>query len=219
MKKTDKQTFSIGGLTALIASLCCIGPLVLIMLGLGTASTALSIGSKKPYFLVFGLIFFVVSLFMFVRYRRKNICEGCSTKEQEHKRIINTVLVAFITFIVLYALLVYAIVPKLAPIVYKNVEKETNKIVSVENLRYTALAIDGMWCAGCAVAAENAIKRKTGVIDAKVGLKENLEGMGEVIYNPKQINLEEIIKAVEPYNAKVTNDVQTTTLELKNLAK
>lgn len=214
-----KETIGIGSSAALVTSLCCIGPLVLITLGLGTASNALSIGSKKPYFLVLGLIFFAVSLFLFIRYRRKNICEDCSTSKQERQRIINTVLVTLITFIIFYALLVYAVVPRLAPIVYKSGGEETSSVPSLENLRQATLVIDGMTCAGCAVAAENALKEKAGVINAKVKFKENLVGIGEVIYNPKQVGLEEITKAVEPYKAKVINDVQTATLELKDLPK
>lgn len=81
------------------------------------------------------------------------------------------------------------------------------------------MMIDGMWCAGCAVAAENALNEKTGVVNAKVGFKENLEGIGEVIYDSKQINLEEIVKAVEPYKANVVSDKQTTSTDLKDLPK
>lgn len=119
MKKTDKETIGVGVVAAIVASLCCIGPLILIALGLGTASTALSIGSQKPYFLALGLLFFVISLFLFIKYRRKNICEGCTTKEQERKRIINTILIAFVALVILYILLIYIITPWLAPIVYK----------------------------------------------------------------------------------------------------
>lgn len=119
MKKTEKESIGVGIGSAFIASLCCIGPLILITLGLGTASTALSIGAQKPYFLVLGLAFFVISLFLFIKYKRKNICEGCTTKEQERKRIINVILIALISFIILYVLFIYIIVPWLAPIVYK----------------------------------------------------------------------------------------------------
>lgn len=119
MKKTDKETIGVGITAAFVASLCCIGPLILIALGLGTASTALSIGAQKPYFLVLGLLFFAVSIFLFIKYRRKSICEGCTTKEQERKRIIDTVLIAFIALVILYVLLIYVITPWLAPIVYK----------------------------------------------------------------------------------------------------
>lgn len=118
-KKTDKETVGIGIIAGFIASLCCIGPLILIALGIGTASTALLIGRQKLYFLGLGLLFFALSLFLFVRYKRKNICEGCTTKGQEKKRIINTILIAFITFVILYILLSYIITPWLAPIVYK----------------------------------------------------------------------------------------------------
>lgn len=119
MKKTDKETIGVGMAAAFIAALCCVGPLILIVLGLGTASTALSIGAQKPYFLVLGLVFFAVSLFLFIKYRRKNICEGCTTKEQERKRIINTILIAFMALVILYILLIYIITPWLAPVVYK----------------------------------------------------------------------------------------------------
>lgn len=120
MKKTDKETIGVGVAAAFIAALCCVGPLILIVLGLGTASTALSIGAQKPYFLVLGLVFFAVSLFLFIKYRRKNICEGCTTKEQEQKRIINTILIAFMALVILYILLIYIITPWLAPVVYKT---------------------------------------------------------------------------------------------------
>lgn len=119
MRKIDKESVGVGTIAAFIASLCCIGPLILIALGLGTASSALSIGAQKPYFLALGLVFFAVSLFLFITYRRKNICEGCTTKEQERRRIINTILTAFAALVMLYILLIYVITPWLAPIVYK----------------------------------------------------------------------------------------------------
>ncbi|MCL5072909.1 MAG: mercuric transporter MerT family protein [Actinobacteria bacterium] len=119
MKKTDKEVTGVGIIAAVIASLCCIGPLILLALGLATASTALSIGAKSPYFLAIGLIFFAVSLFLIIKYRRKIICKGCTTKKQERERIIITILISFISLAALYILLNYVIVPWLAPIVYK----------------------------------------------------------------------------------------------------
>lgn len=119
MRKTNRETMGVGIAAAFIASLCCIGPLILISLGLGTASTSLSIGSKKPYFLALGLIFFVISLYLFIKYRRTNICHGCTTKDQEKKRIINTILIACLTLGVLYILLIYVVTPWLAPFIYE----------------------------------------------------------------------------------------------------
>lgn len=93
------------------------------------------------------------------------------------------------------------------------------QIPAVNNLRHATLAIDGMWCSSCAVSAEYALKEKAGVVNATVGFDENLEGVGEVIYNPKQIDLEEITKAVEPYTARVVKDEQATSTDLMDLPK
>ena len=66
-----KESLVPGVVGALIASLCCLGPLVIILLGLGSASTAMSLGYRKPYFLLLGVIFFLVG---FYYYQRKNWC-------------------------------------------------------------------------------------------------------------------------------------------------
>lgn len=95
-------------------------------------------------------------------------------------------------------------------------KKEVALVLEDKNLRYAELAIDGMTCSGCAVAAENALKKKDGVVDAKVGF---FEGKGEVIYNPKLISIEEIVKAVEPYKANVIKDEEAISTELKDLPK
>ena len=69
MKKTDKEVTGVGIIASAIAYLYCIGSLILIALGLGTASTVLSIGAKSPYFLAIGLIFFAVSLFLIINHK------------------------------------------------------------------------------------------------------------------------------------------------------
>lgn len=97
--------------------------------------------------------------------------------------------------------------------------KSQTQVLAANNLRHATLAIDGMWCSSCAVGAEYALKEKNGVMNAVVGFSENLEGIGEVIYNPQQIDLEEITKAVEPYEASVTKDEQTISANLKNLTR
>lgn len=98
-------------------------------------------------------------------------------------------------------------------------QKEIAQVLPISDLRHATLAIDGMWCSSCAVGAEYALKEKQGVINAVVGFRENLEGVGEVIYNPEQIGLDEITKAVEPYKASITKDEQTTSTDLEDLSK
>lgn len=202
-----------GILSAFLASLCCIGPLVLVLLGAGSASTALAIGYNKPYFLIFGLAVLIIG-FSFL-YRK-----SCNTTKLSKKQQVFIFGGSFLVAALLYYLLTSVIVPIVAPRVYQS--RSVLKILSSfsnSKLHKATFAIDGMWCTGCAVAAENALKEKAGIVNAAVGFKKNLEGVGEVIYNPEEIGLEEIVKAVEPYKAKVINDVQATALELKDLPK
>jgi copper chaperone CopZ len=82
-------------------------------------------------------------------------------------------------------------------------EVETNQ-QQQENLRQATLKIDGMFCVSCATGAEYALKEKEGVIDASVDYdNEN----GKVIYDPLKISKDDIIQAVNPYTATVTEDV------------
>jgi len=76
MKNDDKTFLKIGVVGAILASLCCLGPLILISLGIGTASSILSIGYNKPYFLVGALVFFIIASWFYFKKKQKAVC-GC----------------------------------------------------------------------------------------------------------------------------------------------
>lgn len=71
-------------------------------------------------------------------------------------------------------------------------------------------AIDGMWCASCAVGAQYNLKAIPGVADAYVGFTKNLDGEGWVVYETNKVTKEQITKAVKPYKATITEDVVYT---------
>lgn len=202
-----------GIFSAILASLCCLGPLILVLLGVGSASTALAIGYNKPYFLIFGLVVLIIGFSLLYR-------KSCNTTELSKKQQLFIFSGSFLVAALFYYFLTSVVVPTVAPRVYQF-GSSLKILSSFSNIKLhkATLTIEGMWCSGCAVAAENALKEKAGVVNATVGFEKNLEGVGEVIYNPEEIELEEITKAVKPYKAKVINDVQTTALELKNLPK
>lgn len=120
MKNDDKTFFKIGVLGAFLASLCCIGPLVLIALGVGTASGVLSIGYNKPYFLVGALVFFIVATWFYFRKKQKAVCDcGDGSGKLDNKKVVVQVVIALCAMITLYLLLAFVLVPFLAPLVYK----------------------------------------------------------------------------------------------------
>lgn len=77
---------------------------------------------------------------------------------------------------------------------------ETNQSA---NLRQAVLKIDGMFCVSCATGAEYALKEKVGVVDASIDYNSE---SGNVMYDPSKISKDEIVQAVKPYTATITED-------------
>ena len=120
MKDDNKTFFKIGILGAFLASLCCIGPLIFIALGLGTASSVLSIGYAKPYFLIGALLFFVAAAVFYFRKKNKAICDcGDGTSQGSRKSLFIQIALAFCVMIILYLVITFVVVPYLAPLIYK----------------------------------------------------------------------------------------------------
>lgn len=116
----NKQALKMGFLPGLVATLCCLGPLFLIMLGLISASTAVSITMYSKWFLGLAIILFVGTLWFYVKKRRQIVCNGCQTKNQERKRIITFVAFSAVVALLTFVLVFYVVLPWLAPIVLDN---------------------------------------------------------------------------------------------------
>ena len=69
----------------------------------------------------------------------------------------------------------------------------------------THFAIQGMWCAGCALAAENVLKSTPGVQAADVSFAAE---SGRLQYDPAVVNPEEVLQSLDSlgYHARLTDD-------------
>jgi mercuric ion transport protein len=120
MKNDDKTFLKIGVAAAILASLCCLGPLILIALGVGTASSVLSIGYNKPYFLAGALGFFILASWFYFKKKQKAVCDcGDGSGKLDNKKIAVQVVIALSVMVTLYLLLTFVLVPFFAPLVYK----------------------------------------------------------------------------------------------------
>lgn len=112
MRAKLKEMFKITGIPVLFASMCCLSPLILVLLGLGTVSFAAGLsdvlyGSYKWYFRAFGLILLGISLWFY--FRKKGICSLDVAKKRRNE-IINTVLLALIVGVIGYIVWLYVVV-------------------------------------------------------------------------------------------------------------
>jgi hypothetical protein len=109
MRKEEMKSLVIGAGSGVVASFCCTLPLVLVLLGVGSMTTALKVSTYKTYFLGLSLIFVALAL----GYQLKRNPSCCTTGGRAR-----FVVIALAAYIFIYALLLYAVVPAVAPYVY-----------------------------------------------------------------------------------------------------
>ncbi len=112
MRQTLKDALKLSVIPAVIASLCCLSPVILVLFGLSTASFAASLadvlyGQYAWAFRVTGLALLAASLVVY--FRQRGICSIDEAKKRRNE-IINIVLLALIIAIIGYIVWLYVIV-------------------------------------------------------------------------------------------------------------
>lgn len=107
-----KEVFKIASLPVLVASLCCLSPLVLVMLGISTVSVAASLtdtfyGEYKWYFRLAGFAALVVAYVMYLR--KQGVCTLDQAK-RERNRILNQFLLLLLGGVIGYVVFLYVVV-------------------------------------------------------------------------------------------------------------
>jgi hypothetical protein len=107
-----KGIFVLSGLAALVGGLCCLTPVVMVLLGLASISVAARLGNilYGDYhweFRLAGLAFLVLALVVY--FRRRGICTLDQARRQSH-RIINTSLMVLILSVGVYIFWTYVAV-------------------------------------------------------------------------------------------------------------
>jgi len=108
-----KDSFKISSLPILLASMCCLSPVILVLLGLSTVSFGTSLGETlygdyKWYFRLAGFLALLLALLMYFR-RTKGVCTIDEAKRRRNE-IINTVVLTLIIGILGYIFFLYVVV-------------------------------------------------------------------------------------------------------------
>jgi hypothetical protein len=107
-----KDILKVTGIPVLFASLCCLAPLVLVLLGVSTVAFGASLadnlyGNYRWAFRGLGALTLAASLFIY--FRRKGICTLDQAKRRR-KFILNTILLSLLVFVVGYIIFLYVVV-------------------------------------------------------------------------------------------------------------
>lgn len=108
-----KDVLKISSVPVVIASLCCLSPVILVLLGLGTVSFGASLADTlyegyKWYFRTAGMVALLISLVLYLR-RTKGICTIDEAKRRRNE-IINIVALTVVAGVVGYLVFLYVIV-------------------------------------------------------------------------------------------------------------
>lgn len=190
-----KENVAVGGavLTALGASLCCVGPILALTFGVGAFGAAAVFAPARPYLLAaaaLGLAFGFYRLY----FRREAPCapgEGCATKPAGRTARLSL-------WIAAAAVLVFALSPyyvgTLARHLSANGEAaDAEPTAARPAAARAAFKVTGMTCAGCEATIKLALEQTAGVKSAEVSYDRG-EAVAE--YDPNVTTPEKLGKVI-----------------------
>jgi len=112
MNQKIKESLKISSIPVVFASLCCLAPIVLVLVGVSTVSFATSLadtfyGDYKWYFRLVGLASLVVAIAIYLR--RKGVCTLDEAKKRRNE-IFNIIALSLIAGVVGYIFFLYVVV-------------------------------------------------------------------------------------------------------------
>src|SRR6266540_1791385 len=192
-----------GILSAVLGSICCVGPLLLIALGLGTSAAIIG----RFHWIFVGAAIVVLVWAWTKHFREKAQC-ACEHRAMYGRRIsLLTLIVASVIVVAFAALNIssYAFPGSPAP-VSQSPSSTFQRIV---------VPVEGMSCATCEVAVRHALKRIDGVKSAHVSVATKT---ATVDYDAAKTNTEQLVAAINStgYRASLPDKVSDSASMAKN---
>ena len=192
------STFTMGSvLASFLASLCCLGPLLLGGLGLGTALAA-TFAPLRPYFLALSASLLALGFYSVYRKPKPaQVCEGAVCSPQAPRRRAAKAMLWLATI----AVLALALFPQYGgKLVGASTTPTPVKHVALEN---SELKISGMYCEVCASVIQRKLLESPGVANAQVDYPA---GFARIQFDPSQTSPEKLVGVVNStgYQASAT---------------
>ena len=159
--KTDKKLIGAGLLTTIVASLCCITPVLALVAGTsGLASTFSWLEPFRPYFI--GLTILVLAFAWYQKLKPKKQID-CNCETEEKPKFVQSKM--FLGIVTAFAIVMLAF-PYYAHIFYPKTEKQVI-VVDKTNVQTVKFSINGMTCASCEEHVNHEVNKLTGIISSK----------------------------------------------------
>lgn len=186
--KSKKQSWILAGglLAALAASICCIGPLIALTLGIGGLAAASSFAEWRPYFL--GASFVLLGAAWYLTYRRPRATAECAPGKACASRPARTTQ-KIVLWIVTTIAVPAALFPYLIP--SASIAASSAPAVGGAELR---VSIPTMDCAACAKGIEATLRRQPGVLQATVDYDSK---QGVIVFDAQATSANQLVAAID----------------------
>jgi copper chaperone CopZ len=181
-----------GILSAILGSICCLGPLLFVTLGLGTGAVLIG-----RYHWVFIIAAIAILLWAWAKYlREKTVCD-CEQKPMRGRRsVVLTLLLATVLVLGFAGLNLSRHVFASAPVPAQT--KLANGLDRV------VISVEGLSCVACEIPVRHALRRIDGVKSVQVNAGTKT---ATVDYEPSKANPEQLVAAISStgYRASLPN--------------
>ncbi len=194
--KSENKLIGAGLLTAITASLCCITPVLALIVGTsGIVSTFSWIEPFRPYLI--GLTLLVLG---FAWYQKLKPQKGidCECEVDEKPKFIQSK--TFLGIVTAFAFIMLAF-PYYSGIFYPNKEKQII-VVDKSDIKTTEFKISGMTCASCEEHVNHEVNNLNGIVNSKASYEN---GNAVIVFDKTKTNETEIEKAINSTGYKVTD--------------
>jgi len=188
---------NLGIFSAIFASICCIGPLILVLVGLGGLGLGAVIGKYHWWFLGGGVL--LVSIAWRYYFKEKKTCElkACQMQNKtlplEGRGRSIPLDKRTTQFILTLATLIVVFFIGLNLYTYSGKSSEITKTTVIADSKTIVIPVEGMTCLTCEITVRSAIKKVEGVISASASAKEK---SAKVTYDPAKTNIEQLVEAI-----------------------
>ncbi len=170
-----------GVLSAVLASICCLGPVVLVLLGLGTLGIGALLGRYHWFFIGGAALVLIYAWRVYAKEKRRCDAASCQMESKASARI--TLLIATIAVLLFAGLNFYTYVIARAPEAKAAQPQEATVTIPVE----------GMVCFTCGLTVEASLKNMVGVHKAEASVKDHSVTL---TYDPQRVKVEQMVAAI-----------------------
>ncbi len=198
-EKTSKNAAYTGLFAAIVASLCCITPILALIAGTsGIASTFSWIEPFRPYLIAITVIVLAFAWYQKLKPKTQEEID-CACEEDDKPSFLQSKL--FLGIVTAFAMIMLAF-PYYSQVFYPQVDQQVI-IVSSDNVQELNFDIKGMTCTGCEVHLKHAVNKLPGILEVTANYEE---GTAYVRYDNSKINKQAIVDAIDATGYKVVTE-------------